>query len=259
MASNDPKKRSITGRLVANKLTDREFDFTLNVIYLAKRSIKDICKLAEVKSKHTAAELESMYGELHEQALTELYNGSTVEFGFANNSLGVDGAFKGPDAEFDPEVNSVVLRCSPRTEYKKYLQEIGVIVAGTSEGLPVITSVIDMTTGSIDNKITPGGGLNGSGNRINIAGEEGKEVGYYFVSAKDETSIVKVPATSLLRNDPSFFSLIIPQLADGGYYLEVATQSSTNTKKMLKEPRRNRFPFMLTVGSGGEDERPGEL
>ena len=46
----------------------------------------------------------------------------------------------------------------------------------------------------------------------------------------------------------------------GAYYLEVATQASTNSKKLLKEPRRNRFPYPLYVGNiPGEEERPGEL
>ena len=42
----------------------------------------------------------------------------------------------------------------------------------------------------------------GTGNRIKIAGEEGKAVGFFFVNAKDETETA-VPMTSLIRNDPS--------------------------------------------------------
>ena len=34
---NEPKKRSITGKLVANVLTEREDDFTCNVTYVANR------------------------------------------------------------------------------------------------------------------------------------------------------------------------------------------------------------------------------
>lgn len=34
--ANEPKKRSITGKLVANVLTEREDDFTCNVTYVAK-------------------------------------------------------------------------------------------------------------------------------------------------------------------------------------------------------------------------------
>lgn len=257
MASTEPKMRSITGKLTPNKLTEREDDSTCNVIYQANRNIKDLCQLAAVNSKFTSSELESAYNDLKAQAKIELFNASTVEFGFTTNSLGVDGPFIGPDAQFDPAKNNVLLRSVPLVELKKDLKNITVIISGTSEGLPVITVVTDVTTGSENKLITPGGGLNGKGNRVNIVGEEGKEVGFYFVSTTDET-VTKVPTTSLLRNDPSYFSFIIPPLAKGSYYLEIATQASGNTKILLNEPRRNRFPYLLTVGQDGgeEDDRP---
>ena len=69
MATNDPKKHSITGNLVANMLTEREDDYTFNVTYTANRTIKDLCKLAaKGKSKFTASELENAYNDLEEQA-----------------------------------------------------------------------------------------------------------------------------------------------------------------------------------------------
>lgn len=253
MASTEPKMRSITGRLTPNKLTEREDDFTFNAIYQANRSVKDLCKLAAINSKFSASELESAYNDLKEQAKVELFNASTVEFGFATNSLSADGAFIGPDAQFSRTKNKVILRCIPLSEFKKDLDNITVIIVGTSEGLPVITVVTDVATGSVNNQITPGGGLNGEGNRVKIAGEEGKEVGFYFVSTSENSVETKVPTTSLLRNDPSYFSFIIPPLAEGSYYLEIATQASGNTKILLNEPRRNRFPYILTVK---EDDRP---
>lgn len=257
MATTEPKMRSITGKLTPNKLTERDDDFTCNIVYQANRSIPDLCKFAAATSKFTASELESAYNALKEQAKIELYNASTVEFGFTINSLGAEGPFIGPEPKFDRAKNKVVLRSVPLAELKKDLDNINVIISGTSEGLPVINVVTDVTTGSINSQITPGGGLNGEGNRVRIIGEEGKEVGFYFVSTVDNTE-TKVPDTSLLRNDPSYFSFIIPSLADGTYYLEIATQSSGNSKFLLSEPRRNRFPYLLTVGknNGGEDDRP---
>ena len=253
MAATEPKMRSITGKLTPNELTEREDDFTCNVIYQAKRTIKDLCQLTSANSKFTASELEIAYNDLKEQAKIELYNASTVEFGFVTNSLGVDGPFIGPDAKFDPAKNNVVLRSVPLVEMKKDLGNITVIISGTAEGLPVITTVTDVTTGSENNQITPGGGLNGKGNRVKIAGEEGKDVGFYFVSTTDDTE-TKVPVASLLRNDPSYFSFIIPPLAAGTYYQEIATQASGNAKILLNEPRRNRFPYILTVGGSDRPE-----
>ena len=100
MATNEPKKRSITGNLVANMLTECEDDFTLNITYVARRFIDNLCQLAaKGKSKFTASELRTTYNDLMDVAKDKLYSASTVEFGFVTNSLGVDGAFIGPKAK----------------------------------------------------------------------------------------------------------------------------------------------------------------
>ena len=100
----EPKKRSITGKLVENKLTARTDDFTFNVTYVQSRSIGDLCKLAAARlgTKYSASEIEGIYSEIKGVAEEELYSGSTVEFGFTTNSLGVEGSFIGPKAQFDP-------------------------------------------------------------------------------------------------------------------------------------------------------------
>lgn len=88
----EPKKRSITGKLVENKLTARTDDFTFNVTYVQSRSIGDLCKLAAARlgTKYSASEIEGIYSEIKGVAEEELYSGSTVEFGFTTNSLGVE-------------------------------------------------------------------------------------------------------------------------------------------------------------------------
>ena len=162
-------------------------------------------------------------------------------------------------AQFDPARNKVVLRSTPTAEIRSKLTDISVIVSHVEEGLPTIISVTDVASGAVNTKLTPGGGLTGSGQRIKIAGETGDAVGFFFVKDGSQTSVA-VPMTSVLRNDPSAFSLIIPALEDGTYYLEVATRSSGNSKVFLKEVRRNRFPYPLTVGGGdGDSESPDEV
>lgn len=248
MANTDPNMRSITGKLTPNALTERPDDYTFNVTYQARRSVQDICKLAAAGgSKFSASELQSAYNDLMAQAETELFNASTVEFGFSYNSLGVSGPFIGPGAQFDPEKNTVELRCSPSTAYKETLKSISVIVSGTNDGLPVITRVFDKTSGTENDVITPGGGLNGEGIRVRIVGEEDKTVGFIFVDTETEQEY-PVPEKNLLVNTPTTFTFIIPNLPGGkNYYLDIATQWGGNTKTILKEPRRNRFPYVLSV------------
>ena len=257
MASNDPKKRSIVATLVANMLTEREDDFTANVTYVANRSIEDLCNIAaNGKSKFTASELLAAHNDLKATAKEELYSGSTVEFGLTNNSLGIDGSFIGPKAKFDPVKNNVTLRSSPIKEVKTDLKGISVIIGEVVEGLPTITKVTDVFSGAVNTKITPGNTLNGEGKRVKIVGTEGNTVGFFFIKESDDTETA-VPMTVVSRNDPSYFSFIIPALADGKYYLEIATQYGGSNQQTVKTVRRNRFPYLLTVGDGGaEDDRP---
>lgn len=248
--AEEPKKRGVNGKLKPYSITkDRDDDFTFLVSYTANRSIKDICQLA-ANDKYPASELESMYRHLIGKAKEELYSGATVEFGFCTNSLKVTGLFIGPKAQFDPTRNKVELSCVPRMEFKKELTSIPVFVVGTEEGGPTLIKVIDVTTGNVNSTLTPGGGLNGEGSRTKVDGPDASN-GFRFINA-DTDEVTEVPATSILRNDPSYFSLIIPQLAEGSYFLEVTTQF-TKTHTLLTTPYTNRLPYPLTVGKGSDD------
>lgn len=250
------KRRSIIGTLVENKLTERDDDSTINITYVGRRSIDNLCGLAvKAGSKFTASELLTAYRDIEKQAKEEVYSGATVEFGFANNSVGVEGAVIGPGAGFDPAVNRVVMRCIPLAELRKDLDMIDVIINGTKDGMPTVTTLYDVLTKTTNKQLSPGNTLNGKGNRVKIAGDPGQTVGFFFVDSTDETKVVAVPETSVSRNEPSNFAFIIPPLAVGSYYLEIATQYGGNSKQLLKDVRRSRFPYLLTVGSG-EDDRP---
>lgn len=209
MAKDEPKRRSIIGTLVDNKLTEREDDSTINITYVGRRSIDGLCSLAaKAGSKFSASELLTAYKDIEKQAKEEVYSGATVEFGFANNSLGVEGAVIGPGAGFDPAVNRVVMRCIPLIGLRPELDMIDVIINGTNEGMPTVTTLYDVFTKTTNAKLTPGNTLNGKGNRVKIAGSEGKEVGFFFIDATDETKVVAVPETAISRNEPSNFAFI---------------------------------------------------
>lgn len=256
MAEQEPKKRGVSGRLTPYAITkDRDDDFIFNVVYTANRSIKDICRLA-ANDKYSASELESVYRQLLATAKDELYGGATVEFGFANNSLGVNGLFIGVNPAFDPTRNSIEMRCTPRVEFQREVQQIPVIVTGKDDGGPAITKVIDVATGNVNTTLTAGGGLNGEGTRTKVAGPDASN-GFRFVNA-DTQAITEVPAGSILRNDPSYFSLIVPALPDGKYYLEVTTQFMGKANAFTKAPRTNRLPYVLTVGATGGGEGGGD-
>ena len=131
----------------------------------------------------------------------------------------MDGPFIGPKAQFDPTINGITIRCSPLIEFKKDLKNISVIVSAI---------------------------------------EEGKTTGFFFINSETEEETA-VPSTMLIRNEPSRFSFIIPNLKDGNYYLEIATQYGGNSKQLLKEVRRTRFPYLLHIGEESDGDKPTEL
>lgn len=260
MATKEPKKRSVVATLVENKLTEREDDFTANITYVGRRSINDLCSIAAKQNgKYSASELYAAYDILKTQAKEEMYSGATVEFGLAYNALGVDGPLISRSAQFNRAVNSLVVRCTPLAELRPELDLIDVIINGVKDGLPTIGTLTDVGSKTVNQRITPGNTLNGKGDRVKIVGTEDNTVGFFFIDSTDETKVVPVPENVLSRNEPSNFSFIIPALADGTYYLEIATQYGGNSKTLLKDVRRSRFPYLLTVGDsggGGEDDRP---
>ena len=95
----------------------------------------------------------------------------------------------------------------------------------------------DLHTGTENGTITPGRNLRIHGQRLRIAGDDPAVVGLWFVSADGASTRTRLDDRDLIDNTPSTLTLIAPALAPGGYFIEVVTQSSTNNKTLLKEPR----------------------
>jgi hypothetical protein len=85
--------------------------------------------------------------------------------------------------------------------------------------------------------------MNISGNKIKIAGDAAG-VGIHLFNI-DSQETWDVPPTSLLVNDPSKISFIIPSdLREGDYKLSITTQYSSSSV-LLKEARTCTFDYIL--------------
>ncbi|TAJ11898.1 DUF4469 domain-containing protein [Marinilabiliaceae bacterium JC017] len=108
-----------------------------------------------------------------------------------------------------------------------------------------INSVTDVTTGEVNNRLTPGGGANLEGSKIKLVGSEAG-VGIKLTNQDTQEETV-VPMTSVLVNSPSAISFIIPAgLPIGEYSLSIGTQFS-NAGTLLKEVRTYQFDYLLKV------------
>jgi len=108
-----------------------------------------------------------------------------------------------------------------------------------------INSIIDVTSGIDNGRLTPGGGINLTGAKIKIAGENAN-IGIKLTEQNTSAEVV-IPITSILVNEPSRITFIVPaDLPNGDYKLSLTTQYS-HSSATLKEPRTCIFDYMLNV------------
>ena len=67
---------------------------------------------------------------------------------------------------------------------------------------------------------------------------------------QETEEVISIPQTSILVNDPSKITFLVPAgLAAGDYKLSLCTQYSPSVKTPLKEARTYLFDYVLNVAS----------
>ncbi|WP_282013920.1 DUF4469 domain-containing protein [Marinifilum flexuosum] len=178
-------------------------------------------------------------------AIEEICNGASVQFGLGYFHLNVNGVFVGDNAKWDSEKHALSVHVTPTAELRNAVKKCTVNVRGMAASPMAINSVIDVASGTTNQKLTPGAPVNVEGTRIKIEGDkEGIGIKLIKEDTKDETLI---PATHISTNSPSKLSFVVPaDLAAGDYRLVVVTQHSSS-KVFLKEPRTFVFDYLLEV------------
>lgn len=115
----------------------------------------------------------------------------------------------------------------------------------------MINTFIDSVSGSVNEKLTSGGPAIIEGSTLLLKGTDAS-IGVFFTP--DGGGEAKKVQT-IVMNTKSQIIISIPQLADGQYTLSVTTQAGANYQ-LVKEPRTYIFPILLTVGNGGNSDRP---
>jgi len=112
------------------------------------------------------------------------------------------------------------------------------------------------TSGSVNNKITRGGNLIIAGENIRV-GVDHKDIGVYFVSTTDEKGIVRVREGGIFENNPNEVVVEVPfgLNPDCKWYVEIRTQYSEDSDKILDAPRATRFTERLRVRNRCNCER----
>jgi hypothetical protein len=172
----------------------------------------------------------------------QLMDGYSVNTGYFTANAQVRGVFDSRNETFDPAKHSILFRFNQGDLLRKEIPNVKVQVMGVGETGIIISHVVDVKTGSVNDLITPGGTLKIKGGKLKIAGDN-PQVG---VSFEDESgNVVRVDERDMIVNNPSELILQIPALAAGKYQLVICTQFAGSN--ILKEPRTCVYEKSLTV------------
>lgn len=251
MAEN-VKQGKITALLYDLAITERKDDYSARIVTRESRSVEDLARI--VVARRTDLNFNTLvnaYNLLKDAAIEELVNGSNVGFGLGIGGLAISGTFIGSGAQFDPAVHKLSVTHTLSAEVREALKRVQITILGTAQNDPLISKVINVATGETNQTILPGGGLNLEGVRIRVEGDaEGVGIRFRPFGGGEP---VEVPLTSLLINNPSAISLIVPaSLTPGDYNLELTTQYSPGSA-LLKQPRTTVFQQVLNVPAQAAD------
>lgn len=243
------EKNSVIVELYDLSITDREDDRFGRVVTAKSLTEDDLVDIAvERRTDLNATTLKAAMEILKEIATEQIANGASVNFGLGYFRLGVNGVFIGDNAKWDSSEHSLSVLVTPTADLRETIQETSVNVRGMAVSGLVINSITDVSTGDVNTTLTPGGGLNLTGSKIKILGDD-ESVGISLTHAQSET-VTKIQSTAILVNDPSNISCIIPaDLEQGVYTLTICTQY-TGSGKTLKDPRSYTCEYELTVSAG---------
>jgi len=240
------EKSSVIVELYDLPITQRKDDRYGRVV--TTRSLTEDDLIAIAVSRRTdlsPTSLKSSMNILQEIAIEQIANGASVSFGLGYFNLGVNGVFVGNDARWDSAIHSLSVRVAPTAELRNAVKASKVDVRGMAASGAVINTVTDVTTGEVNSRLTPGGGVILTGTKIKIDGDELK-VGITLTN-QATSEVIAIPGTSLLLNEPKKIIFLAPNtLVNGDYKLNITTQYSTSGT-LLKEPHIYTFDYLLNV------------
>jgi hypothetical protein len=244
MATNE--KNNVTVELYDLTITERKDDRFGRVVTTKSLNENDLINIAvSRRTDLSGTTMRATMDILKEIAREQIVNGASVSFGLGYFGLGVNGVFIGDNAKWDAAIHSLSIRVTPTADLRNAAKAAVVDVRGMAEIGTVINSVTDVSSGEVNSRLTAGGGVNITGSKIKIDGDN-PAIGITLTNEATQ-AVTLIPKTAILVNDPSKISFIVPAaLATGDYKLSITTQYSS-TKTLLKEPRVSVFDYVLNV------------
>lgn len=239
-------KTSVIVELYDLAITERPDDRFGRVVTSKSLSENDLVEIAvSRRTDLNASTLKSSIEILKEIAMEEVANGASVNFGLGYFNLGVNGVFIGDNPGWDSSQHKLIVKATPNAQLRSKLNDTKVNIRGLAVSGPIINRVYDVSSAQENTTLTPGGGVNIEGSKIKIEGTE-EGVGLFLLNQADSNEIA-IPQTSILVNDPSKITFIVPaNITAGDYKLRIGTQFSKSGIP-LKEIKVIVFDSILNI------------
>lgn len=206
-----------------------------------------IDSVSQVEIAKRILERGSTVGEADILAVISLYNqvvvsylqeGYFVNTPLANFRPSVNGNFTGMADRFDIARHSLKVSVSPGADAQKAMRDVSPEKVEGSLPAPLLLEFMDISTQTVNDKLTPGGLANLVGSRLKYD-TANPEDGIYLVDATNNATKV----ISVATNKPSELVFMIPAgLTAGDYRLEVRVAYT-----QAKTIRTGALDLLLTV------------
>lgn len=169
--------------------------------------------------------------------------GEAVNTELFNAFPSIHGVFTNAEDSLDASRHKVKINLHAGTALRQAVaqvktKKVAAVITGT-----VITSVTDIKSGTVNDKLTPGHDLKIHGVKLKITGTD-PACGFYFVATAGGAETL-VDSSDIVVNNPSELIVLAPNLAAGTYRAKIVTQY--NGGKGRKTPLSITFDKVLTV------------
>lgn len=226
-----------------NLLTEDPNDFCATVSGMGSKTLNDIVdEIMKDGTENKRETIVSLVTRFQEKAMQLVLSGHNVNTGMVYMRPVIKGAIY--DRTWNPEVNSVYVAMNQGMQLREAIIDTKVELLGLSPDMMEFYSLTDMVTGVSDGTLTKGRNAELKGSYIKIAGDH-PDCGIFLINTTSGEA-TKLPAESIVLNEPSRLMLFIPDtLAAGEYELKLTTQYSGGT--MLKAPRSATFFLPVVI------------
>lgn len=246
-AITNTKLHRIKVRLFPNNLPAAKGAYYARVSNDTALSIENVAAALKTRGGFTGSydDLVKHVRQFLDEVAYQLCDGFAVNMGYFSIHPNVGGYFKTTHENYSADKHPVSFHfrsLGPLSELTKY---ISIEIEGGGDACGYIISFLDVNSGTVNRKVTPGGLFSAVGRKIKLTGDD-PACGVYFVSVAEPEKYYRV-AGSLAENSSVKLIGLAPAMPAGEYALEVRTQYTIGSIH-LKEPRVIKGNFTLTAG-----------